>query len=40
MNPLWDEERGVTITQEAEIVSQRIVVYLMPVALDKGTNQQ
>ena len=36
---LWDEQRGVAVAQETEIVSEGIVVDLMPIALDKGADQ-
>ena len=36
----WYEQRTVAITQETEVVSERIVIYLAPVALDEGRHQQ
>ena len=37
---LGNQERGIAIAQEAEVVRQGIVVNLVPIALDKGTHEQ
>lgn len=37
---LWNEQRRVAIAQESEVVRQRIVIDLAPVALHKGAHQQ
>ena len=35
-----NEDGGIAIAQETEIVSQGIIVYLAPIAFDKGGYQQ
>ena len=37
---LGNEQGGVAITQETEVVSQGVIIDLMPVATHKGTHEE
>ena len=37
---LWNEQRTVSIAQEAEVMSQRIIIYSPPVSMQESTYEQ